>query len=172
VSDEYNTNIGHRPRTKGGYFPVMPTDSTVDMRAEMVQVMQEIGLEVVLHHHEVAQAQAEIGVKFGTLVEAADNVQKYKYVVKMIAHLNGKTATFMPKPLYGDNGNGMHVHQSIWKDGKNLFYKKGEYGNLSDMARWYMGGVLKHAKAIAAFTNATTNSYKRLIPGFEKPHLF
>ncbi len=169
--EEDYINIGHRPRTKGGYFPVMPTDSTVDMRAEMVQIMQEIGLEVVLHHHEVAQAQAEIGVKFGTLVEAADNVQKYKYVVKMVAHLNGKTATFMPKPLYGDNGNGMHVHQSIWKDGKNLFYKNGEYGNLSDMARWYMGGVLKHAHTVASFTNATTNSYKRLIPGFEAPSI-
>ena len=169
--EEDYINIGHRPRTKGGYFPVMPTDSTVDMRAEMVQIMQEIGLEVVLHHHEVAQAQAEIGVKFGTLVEAADNVQKYKYVVKMVAHLNGKTATFMPKPLYGDNGNGMHVHQSIWKDGKNLFYTDGEYGNLSDMARWYMGGVLKHAHTVTAFTNATTNSYKRLIPGFEAPSI-
>ncbi|SFP66259.1 type I glutamate--ammonia ligase [Hydrogenimonas thermophila] len=164
-------NIGHRPRTKGGYFPVAPTDSMVDLRAEMMQVLEEVGLEVVLGHHEVAQAQGEIGVKFGTLVEAADNVQKYKYVVRMVAHLNGKTATFMPKPLFGDNGNGMHVHQSIWKDGKNLFYKEGEYGNLSETARHYMGGVLKHAKAVAAFTNATTNSYKRLIPGFEAPSI-
>jgi glutamine synthetase len=164
-------NIGHRPRTKGGYFPVAPTDSMVDLRAEMMQVLEEVGLEVVLGHHEVAQAQGEIGVKFGTLVEAADNVQKYKYVVKMVAHLNGKTATFMPKPLFGDNGNGMHVHQSIWKDGKNLFYKEGEYGNLSETARHYMGGVLKHAKAVAAFTNASTNSYKRLIPGFEAPSI-
>ena len=164
-------NIGHRPRTKGGYFPVAPTDSMVDLRTEMMQVLEEVGLEVVLGHHEVAQAQGEIGVKFGTLVEAADNVQKYKYVVRMVAHLNGKTATFMPKPLFGDNGNGMHVHQSIWKDGKNLFYKEGEYGNLSETARHYMGGVLKHAKAVAAFTNATTNSYKRLIPGFEAPSI-
>ncbi len=164
-------NIGHRPRTKGGYFPVAPTDSMVDLRAEMMQVLEEVGLEVVLGHHEVAQAQGEIGVKFGDLIEAADNVQKYKYVVRMVAHLNGKTATFMPKPLFGDNGNGMHVHQSIWKDGKNLFYKEGEYGNLSDIARWYMGGVLKHAQAVAAFTNATTNSYKRLIPGFEAPSI-
>jgi glutamine synthetase len=164
-------NIGHRPRTKGGYFPVAPTDSMVDLRAEMMQVLEEVGLEVVLGHHEVAQAQGEIGIKFGTLVEAADNVQKYKYVVRMVAHLNGKTATFMPKPLFGDNGNGMHVHQSIWKDGKNLFYKEGEYGNLSDTARHYMGGVLKHAQAVAAFTNATTNSYKRLIPGFEAPSI-
>ncbi|WP_456323705.1 type I glutamate--ammonia ligase [Hydrogenimonas sp.] len=164
-------NIGHRPRTKGGYFPVAPTDSMVDLRAEMMQVLEEVGLEVILGHHEVAQAQGEIGIKFGTLIEAADNVQKYKYVVKMVAHLNGKTATFMPKPLFGDNGNGMHVHQSIWKDGKNLFYKEGEYGNLSDMARYYMGGILKHAQAVAAFTNATTNSYKRLVPGFEAPSI-
>jgi glutamine synthetase len=164
-------NTAHRPRTKGGYFPVMPTDSMVDLRAEMMQILEQVGLEIVLGHHEVAQAQGEIGVKFGTLVEAADNVQKYKYVVKMVAHLNGKTATFMPKPLYGDNGNGMHTHQSIWKDGKNLFYKEGEYGNLSDMARYYVGGIFKHARAVAAFTNASTNSYKRLIPGFEAPSI-
>ena len=164
-------NIGHRPRTKGGYFPTMPTDSMVDLRAEMMQVLEEVGLEVVLGHHEVAQAQGEIGIKFGTLVEAADNVQKYKYVVKMVAHLNGKTATFMPKPLFGDNGNGMHTHQSIWKDGKNLFYKDGEYGNLSETALHYVGGIFKHARAVAAFTNASTNSYKRLIPGFEAPSI-
>ena len=164
-------NIGHRPRTKGGYFPTMPTDSMVDLRAEMMQVLEEVGLEITLGHHEVAQAQGEIGVKFGTLVEAADNVQKYKYVVKMVAHLNGKTATFMPKPLFGDNGNGMHTHQSLWKDGKNLFYKEGEYGNLSETALHYIGGIFKHAKAVAAFTNATTNSYKRLIPGFEAPSI-
>ena len=164
-------NTGHRPRTKGGYFPVQPIDSMVDLRAEMVQVMEQIGLETFVVHHEVAQAQGEIGVKFGTLVEAADNVQKYKYVVKMVAHLNGKTATFMPKPLYGDNGNGMHVHQSIWKNGKNTFYKAGEYANLSDIARYYIGGVLKHAQSLAAFTNPSTNSYKRLIPGFEAPSI-
>ena len=168
--DDYG-NIGHRPRTKGGYFPVMPTDTMVDLRAEMMQVMEEIGLEVVLGHHEVAQAQGEIGVKFGTLVEAADNVQKYKYVVKMVAHLNGKTATFMPKPLFGDNGNGMHVHQSIWKDGKNLFYKEGEYANLSKTALDYISGIFKHKDAVAAFTNASTNSYKRLLPGFEAPRI-
>ncbi|MFV0480874.1 MAG: type I glutamate--ammonia ligase [Campylobacteraceae bacterium] len=167
--DGYNT--GHRPGTKGGYFPVQPIDSMVDLRAEMVQVLEQIGLDVFVVHHEVAQAQGEIGVRFGTLVEAADNVQKYKYVVKMVAHLNGKTATFMPKPLYGDNGSGMHVHQSIWKKGKNLFYKKGNYGNLSDMARYYIGGVLAHARSVAAFTNASTNSYKRLIPGFEAPSI-
>ncbi|BCX79358.1 type I glutamate--ammonia ligase [Campylobacter sp. 19-13652] len=167
--DSYNT--GHRPRTKGGYFPVQPVDSMVDLRAEMVQVLEQVGLETFAVHHEVAQGQGEIGVKFGTLVEAADNVQIYKYVVKMVAHLNGKTATFMPKPLYGDNGSGMHVHQSIWKEGKNLFYKQGEYGNLSDFARHYIGGVLKHARSVAAFTNPSTNSYKRLIPGFEAPSI-
>lgn len=164
-------NSGHRPRKKGGYFPVQPIDSMVDLRAEMVSVLEQVGLEVFVAHHEVAQGQGEIGVKFGRLVEAADNVQIYKYVVKMVAHLNGKTATFMPKPLYGDNGSGMHVHQSIWKDGVNLFYKEGNYANLSDTARWYIGGVLKHARSLCAFTNASTNSYKRLIPGFEAPSI-
>lgn len=164
-------NMGHRPGTKGGYFPVQPTDSMVDLRAEMMQVLEQVGLEVVLGHHEVAQAQGEIGIVFGDLIEAADNVQKYKYVVKMVAHLNGKTATFMPKPLLGDNGSGMHVHQSIWKEGKNLFYKEGEYGNLSETARHYVGGIFKHARAVAAFTNPSTNSYKRLVPGFEAPSI-
>ena len=164
-------NNGHRPRTKGGYFPVQPTDSMVDLRAEMMLVLKQVGLEVMLGHHEVAQAQGEIGVVFDGLIEAADNVQKYKYVCKMVAHLNGKSCTFMPKPLFGDNGNGMHVHQSIWKDGSNLFYKEGEYGNLSDMARHYVGGIFKHARSVAAFTNPTTNSYKRLIPGFEAPSI-
>ncbi len=171
TSYEDGFNTGHRPRTKGGYFPCQPTDSMVDLRAEMVQVMEQIGLDTFVVHHEVAQAQGEIGVRFGTLVEAADNVQKYKYVVKMVAHLNGKTATFMPKPLHGDNGNGMHVHMSIWKDGKNMFYKEGEYANLSDMARHYIGGVLANARTVAAFTNPSTNSYKRLIPGFEAPSI-
>lgn len=166
-----NGNMGHRPGTKGGYFPVMPTDSMVDLRAEMMLLLEEVGLEVMLGHHEVAQGQGEIGIKFGTMIEAADNVQKYKYVVKMVAHLNGKTATFMPKPLLGDNGSGMHVHQSIWKDGKNLFYKKGEYANLSEMALHYLGGIFKHAKAVSAITNPSTNSYKRLIPGFEAPSI-
>ncbi|MBD3793424.1 MAG: type I glutamate--ammonia ligase [Campylobacterales bacterium] len=164
-------NLGNQPGNKGGYFPVMPTDSMVDLRAEMMQVLEDVGLTVVLGHHEVAQAQGEIGIKFGTMIEAADNVQKYKYVVKMVAHLNGKTATFMPKPLFGDNGNGMHVHQSIWKDGKNLFYKEGEYGNLSEMALNYLGGIFRHAHAVAAFSNPSTNSYKRLIPGFEAPSI-
>lgn len=167
--DSYNT--GHRPRIKGGYFPCQPVDSMVDLRAEMVQVLEQVGLETFAVHHEVAQGQGEIGVKFGTLVEAADNVQIYKYVVKMVAHLNGKTATFMPKPLYGDNGSGMHVHQSVWKNGKNLFYTQGNYGNLSEFARHYIGGVLKHARSVAAFTNPSTNSYKRLIPGFEAPSI-
>ncbi|WP_373072954.1 type I glutamate--ammonia ligase [Sulfurimonas sp.] len=170
-ADFEDLNTAHRPGTKGGYFPVQPTDSMVDMRAEMMQVLEQVGLEVVLGHHEVAQAQGEIGIVFSDIIGAADNVQKYKYVVKMIAHLNGKTATFMPKPLYGDNGNGMHTHQSLWKDGKNLFYKEGEYGNLSETALHYIGGIFKHARAVAAFTNASTNSYKRLIPGFEAPSI-
>lgn len=171
-STEYvDGNTGHRPRTKGGYFPVQPTDSMMDLRAEIMKTLEEVGLEIVLGHHEVAQAQGEIGVVFDTLVHAADNVQKYKYVVRMVAHLHGKTATFMPKPLYGDNGNGMHTHQSIWKDGKNLFYKEGEYGNISELAKNYIGGIFRHAHSVAAFTNASTNSYKRLIPGFEAPSI-
>lgn len=164
-----NYNTGHRPGTKGGYFPVAPTDSAVDIRAEMMQVMEQIGLEVVLGHHEVAQGQHEIGIVFSDIIGAADNVQKYKYVVKMVAHLNGKTATFMPKPMFGDNGNGMHVHQSLWKEGKNLFYKEGNYANISEMGLNYVGGIFKHARSVAAFTNPTTNSYKRLLPGFEAP---
>ena len=164
-------NTGHRPGTKGGYFPVAPTDSMVDMRAEMMQVLEQVGLEVILGHHEVAQGQGEIGIVFGDIITAGDNVQKYKYVCKMIAHLNGKTCTFMPKPLYGDNGNGMHVHQSLWKDGKNLFYKEGNYGNLSELAVNYAAGIFKHSAAVASFTNPTTNSYKRLLPGFEAPSI-
>ena len=170
-TDYEGGNMGHRPGTKGGYFPAQPTDSMVDLRAEMMLVLEQVGLEVILGHHEVAQAQGEIGIVFADLIEAADNVQKYKYVCKMVAHLNGKSCTFMPKPMYGDNGNGMHVHQSIWKNGKNLFYTEGEYGNLSEMARHYVGGVFKHARAVAAFTNPVTNSYKRLIPGFEAPSI-
>jgi len=166
--EDYNT--GHRPGTKGGYFPVAPVDSMVDLRAEMVKVLREVGLEPNVVHHEVAQGQGEIGVKFGTLIEAADNVQKLKYVIKNIAHLNGKTATFMPKPLYGDNGNGMHTHISIWKDGKNTFAGD-KYQDLSDYAFQFIGGVLNHAKAVAAFTNSSTNSYKRLVPGFEAPSI-
>ncbi len=164
-------NISHISGTKGGYFPVAPVDKGVDLRAEIMQILEEVGLTVILGHHEVAQGQHEIGIVYDTLVEAADNVQKLKYVVKMVAHLNGKTATFMPKPIFGDNGNGMHVHQSIWKEGVNTFYKEGEYGNLSDEARYYAGGIFKHARAVAAFTNASTNSYKRLIPGYEAPSI-
>jgi len=164
-------NIAHRPRTKGGYFPVAPVDSMVDLRAEMVKTLKEVGLKTYVVHHEVAQSQGEIGVRFGTLVEAADNVQTLKYVIKMVAHLNGKTATFMPKPLYGDNGNGMHTHMSIWKDGKNLFYDANGYAGLSDIAKKAIAGVFAHADAVAAFTNASMNSYKRLQPGFEAPNI-
>lgn len=164
-------NSAHRPGTKGGYLALQPIDSTKDIRAEIANVLEQVGIEVFVLHHEVAQAQCELGVKFSSLVEAADSVQIYKYIVKMVAHLNGKTATFMPKPLYGDNGSGMHVHQSIWKNGKNLFYKDGEYGNLSEFARHYIGGVLFHARSVAAFSNPSTNSYKRLIPGFEAPSI-
>lgn len=167
--DAYNT--GHRPRTKGGYTPVPPIDSMQDLRAEMVQVLERVGLECFIHHHEVAQGQGEIGVKFGNLVEAADNVQIYKYVVKMVAHLNGKTATFMPKPLNGDNGSGMHVHMSLFKNGKNLFYDKDGYAKISQMGIYYIGGILRHARSLAAFTNPSTNSYRRLIPGFEAPSI-
>ncbi|OCR14498.1 type I glutamate--ammonia ligase [Helicobacter pullorum] len=163
-------NMGHRPGTKGGYFPVAPVDSMVDIRAEMVKVLNQVGLETFVVHHEVAQGQGEIGVKFGDMLEAADNVQKLKYVVKMVAHLNGKTATFMPKPLYNDNGSGMHTHISIWKEGKNLFAGDA-YEGLSEMALHFLGGVLKHARGLAAFTNASTNSYKRLTPGFEAPSI-
>ncbi len=164
-------NMGHRPRIKGGYFPVMPIDSGVDLRAEMMLILEEVGLEVVLGHHEVAQGQHEIGIVFSDIITAADNVQKYKYVVKMVAHLNGKSATFMPKPIYNDNGNGMHVHQSLWKNGKNLFYQEGEYANLSKTALDYLSGIFAHKEAVAAFTNASTNSYKRLLPGFEAPRI-
>ena len=164
-------NMGHISGNKGGYFPVAPVDKGVDLRAETMLILEQVGLTVMLGHHEVAQGQHEIGIVYDTLVEAADNVQKLKYVVKMVAHLNGKTATFMPKPIFGDNGNGMHVHQSIWKDGVNTFYTEGNYGNLSDHARWYAGGIFKHAFAVAAITNPSTNSYKRLVPGFEAPSI-
>jgi len=162
-------NRGHRPTVKGGYFPVPPVDSTQDMRAEMVMILEEMGIPVEVFHHEVAGAgQNEIGTKFSTLVERADWTQKLKYVVWNVANAYGKTATFMPKPLVGDNGSGMHVHQSIWKDGKNLFAGNG-YAGLSDTALYYIGGIIKHARALNAITNPTTNSYKRLVPGFEAP---
>ncbi|HEY5623631.1 MAG TPA: type I glutamate--ammonia ligase [Gammaproteobacteria bacterium] len=162
-------NIGHRPGIKGGYFPVPPVDSLHDIRSAMCLGLEEMGLTTEVHHHEVATAgQGEIGVRFDSLVRKADGVQILKYVVMNVAHSYGKTATFMPKPLVDDNGNGAHVHQSLAKGGKNLFTGDG-YGGLSDTAMHYIGGVLKHAKAINAFTNATTNSYKRLVPGFEAP---
>ncbi|MDF2096108.1 type I glutamate--ammonia ligase [Aquibaculum arenosum] len=163
-------NLGHRPGIKGGYFPVPPVDSGTDLRAEMVSVMKQMGVNVEKHHHEVAPSQHELGIKFDSLVKCADNMQVYKYVVHNVAHSYGKTATFMPKPVYGDNGSGMHVHQSLWKDGKPLFAGDG-YAGLSETALYYIGGIIKHARALNAFTNPSTNSYKRLVPGFEAPVL-
>jgi glutamine synthetase len=164
-------NIGHRPGVKGGYFPVPPVDSLHDVRSSMCLALEDMGLEVEVHHHEVATAgQAEIGVKFDSLVNKADGVQILKYVVQNVAHAYGKTATFMPKPLVGDNGNGAHVHQSLAKGGENIFTGDA-YGGLSETALYYIGGILKHAKALNAFTNASTNSYKRLVKGFEAPTL-
>lgn len=162
-------NSGHRPTVKGGYFPVPPVDSTQDIRAEISLVLESLGIPVEVFHHEVAGAgQNEIGTKFSTLVERADWTQKLKYVIWNVCHAYGKTATFMPKPIQGDNGSGMHVHQSIWKDGKNLFAGDG-YAGLSDTALYYIGGIIKHARALNAITNPGTNSYKRLVPGFEAP---
>ena len=171
MGTEYETgNLGHRPRTKGGYFPVPPIDSAQDMRSEMLSVMTEMGVAVEKHHHEVAAAQHELGLKFDTLTLIADKMQIYKYVVHQVAHAYGKTATFMPKPVFGDNGTGMHVHQSIWKDGQPTF--AGDlYADLSENCLFYIGGILKHAKALNAFTNPSTNSYKRLVPGYEAPVL-
>ncbi len=163
-------NLGHRPRTKGGYFPVPPIDSCQDLRSDMLMYMAQMGVEVEKHHHEVGAAQHELGMKFDTLVRIADKLQIYKYCIHQTAQAYGKSATFMPKPVYGDNGTGMHVHQSIWKDNSPVFAGN-QYADLSEECLYYIGGVLKHAKALNAFTNASTNSYKRLIPGFEAPVL-
>ena len=163
-------NLAHRPRIKGGYFPVPPIDSCQDIRSEMLSVLSEMGVVVEKHHHEVASAQHELGVKFGPMITMADHMQIYKYVVHQVAQAYGKTATFMPKPIFGDNGSGMHVHQSIWKGGQPMFAGN-KYADLSDMCLYYIGGILKHAKAINAFTNPLTNSYKRLVPGYEAPVL-
>ncbi|MDQ0509384.1 type I glutamate--ammonia ligase [Ancylobacter amanitiformis] len=163
-------NLGHRVRTKGGYFPVPPLDSAQDMRGEMLAAMARMGAQVEKHHHEVASAQHELGLKFNTLVTMADHLQVYKYCIHQVANVYGKTATFMPKPVFGDNGSGMHVHQSIWKGGKPLFAGN-KYADLSQECLWYIGGIIKHAKSLNAFTNPLTNSYKRLVPGYEAPVL-
>jgi len=164
-----NPNLGYKIRHKEGYFPVPPHDTLMDLRNEMVLLMEELGLTVEAHHHEVATGgQCEIDIKYATLVKQADSLLIYKYVVKNVARKYGKTATFMPKPMFGDNGSGMHVHQSLWKNGKPLFAGE-EYAGLSELGLYYMGGIIKHASAITAFTNPTTNSYKRLVPGFEAP---
>ena len=163
-------NPGHRPGIKGGYFPVPPVDSEQDLRSEMLTVMEEMGVEIEKHHHEVAPSQHELGMKFGTLIKTADSLQIYKYVVHQVASSYGKTATFMPKPVAGDNGSGMHVHQSIWKDNEPMFAGS-EYADLSEMCLFYIGGIIQHARAINAFSNSITNSYKRLVPGFEAPVL-
>ena len=167
--DEIDGNLGYKVRNKEGYFPVAPTDTLQDVRTEMCRVMEQVGIVVEKHHHEVATAgQCEIDMRFAPLVQMADWLQWYKYIVRNVANRHGLSATFMPKPLFGDNGTGMHVHQSIWKGGKPLFAGDG-YGGMSEMAMHYIGGILKHAAALAAFTNPTLNSYRRLVPGFEAP---
>ncbi|MFM8701465.1 MAG: type I glutamate--ammonia ligase [Hyphomicrobiales bacterium] len=163
-------NLGHRIATKGGYFPVPPQDSAQDMRGEMLAAMASMGVKVEKHHHEVASAQHELGMKFDTLTHMADQMQIYKYAIHNVAQSYGKTATFMPKPIFGDNGSGMHVHQSIWKNGKPIMAGN-KYADLSQECLWYIGGIIKHAKALNAFTNPSTNSYKRLVPGYEAPVL-
>ncbi|MEP1520934.1 MULTISPECIES: type I glutamate--ammonia ligase [Ascidiaceihabitans] len=163
-------NMGHRPGVKGGYFPVNPTDESHDLRSEMLSTMKRLGMKVDKHHHEVASCQHELGLIFDSLTKQADELQKYKYVIHNVAHAYGKSATFMPKPIAGDNGTGMHVNMSIWKDGKPLFAGD-KYADLSQEALYFIGGILHHAKALNAFTNPGTNSYKRLIPGFEAPVL-
>src|SRR5580765_6704711 len=175
VEGQWNTgrdekpNLGYKPRYKEGYFPVAPTDSQQDIRTEMCLIMEQLGIQVERQHHEVATAgQAEIDFRFNTLVKTADTMMLYKYIIKNVARRHGKTVTFMPKPLFGDNGSGMHTHQSLWKKGKPLFAGT-EYAGLSQMALYYIGGILKHAKALCAICNPTTNSYKRLVPGYEAP---
>ncbi len=163
-------NTGHRPGVKGGYFPVNPIDDGQDIRSEMLSTMKRLGMSVDKHHHEVASCQHELGLIFSSLTKQADELQKYKYVIHNVAQAYGKSATFMPKPIAGDNGTGMHCNMSIWKDGKPLFAGD-RYADLSDEALWFIGGILKHAKSLNAFTNPSTNSYKRLIPGFEAPVL-
>ncbi|TXM97974.1 type I glutamate--ammonia ligase [Methylobacterium sp. WL64] len=169
-TDYEGGNLGHRVQTKGGYFPVPPQDSAQDMRGEMLAAMQSMGVKVEKHHHEVASAQHELGMKFDVLTKLADHMQIYKYCIHNVAQSYGKSATFMPKPVFGDNGSGMHVHQSIWKDGKPVFAGD-KYAGLSQECLWYIGGIIRHAKALNAFTNPSTNSYKRLVPGYEAPVL-
>jgi glutamine synthetase len=165
-----NGNLGYKPRYKEGYFPVPPMDSLQDVRSDMMLTMEKVGITVEVHHHEVGTAgQTEIDMRFDTLTKMADNLMKYKYVAKNVARKHGKTVTFMPKPIFMDNGSGMHVHQSLWKGGKNLFFEKGQYADLSDTAIHYIGGLLTHAPALLAFCAPTTNSYRRLVPGYEAP---
>jgi glutamine synthetase len=167
---EENPNLGYKPRYKEGYFPVPPMDHFQDLRSEMILVLEKVGVEIEIHHHEVGTAgQAEIDMRFDSLLRMADKLMLYKYVVKNVARQAGKTATFMPKPVFQDNGSGMHTHQSLWKSGEPLFYSEAGYAGLSDLGRWYIGGLLTHAPAILAFSNPTTNSYKRLVPGYEAP---
>ena len=167
---EEKPNLGYKPRYKEGYFPVQPMDSLQDIRSEMVLALEEIGVKVEVHHHEVSTAgQCEIDMRFDTLTSMGDKLLKYKYVVKNVARRHGKTATLMPKPIFQDNGSGMHVHQSIWKGGKNVFYEAGGYADLSKAAIYYIGGIIKHAAALLAFCAPTTNSYRRLVPGYEAP---
>jgi glutamine synthetase len=168
--EENGANLAYKPAYKGGYFPVPPTDHYTDLRSEMVNNLIAVGIETEMQHHEVGTAgQAEIDVRFDSLLRMADKLMLFKYVIKSTARAAGKTVTFMPKPLFGDNGNGMHCHQSLWKDGEPLFYDETGYGGLSDIGRWYVGGLLKHAPSLLAFTNPTVNSYHRLVPGFEAP---
>jgi glutamine synthetase len=168
--EEKGGNLGYKPRYKEGYFPAPPTDAHQNIRTEMLLTMGKLGVPIEKHHHEVATGgQGELGYRFADLITAADYMMVYKYVIRNVARKHGKTVTFMPKPLFNDNGTGMHTHQSLWKDGQPLFYSEGTYANLSETALYYIGGLLKHAPAILAFTNPTTNSYKRLVPGFEAP---